>query len=447
MSIKLNKDLFNKTLKLVGLRFPSSITQSLIKKFHGYTFSRLHFKCVVDDSVNNNNGEAKPTHKILLLDEKFNNESLPQPLLDFLQILHEDIQFVQHEVNLDFSHFTTEQVLRQYIPPEIEQIPSSFETIGHIAHLNLKDELLPYKGVIGEVLLAKNPSLKTVVNKTGLIETEFRTFPMEVIAGVDSLDTEVKESGCIFRFNFAEVYWNSRLQMEHDRVIQMILKGSTVADVFAGIGPFAIPLAKKGCVVFANDLNPRSFHYLKENAAANKVQKNINCYNKDGREFIHFISKANQPIASSSSSSSKSQPGLLPVIQHYIMNLPALAVSFLDVFRELNLKHRPVIHCYGFTDAPDLHADILAQITQVLGKAPLNPQVYEVRDVSPKKRMMCVSFNLPDDLTPLSSSGNNDNSNNNNNNNNSENSDDTSKRKIDGSESSDSSNQEKKQKS
>ena len=44
-------------------------------------------------------------------------------------------------------------------------VPASFETVGHIAHLNLRDELLPHKYVIGRVLLDKNTKIKTVLNK------------------------------------------------------------------------------------------------------------------------------------------------------------------------------------------------------------------------------------------------------------------------------------------
>jgi tRNA G37 N-methylase Trm5 len=39
-------------------------------------------------------------------------------------------------------------VLREVLPPGTE-VPSSFETIGHVAHVNLRDEVLPYKKVIG----------------------------------------------------------------------------------------------------------------------------------------------------------------------------------------------------------------------------------------------------------------------------------------------------------
>ena len=36
------------------------------------------------------------------------------------------------------------------------------------------------------------------------------------------------------------------------------------------MGPFAVPAAKKGCFVWANDLNPQSYRYLLGNVQLNK---------------------------------------------------------------------------------------------------------------------------------------------------------------------------------
>lgn len=45
------------------------------------------------------------------------------------------------------------------------------------------------------------------------------------------------------------VYWNSRLEQEHKRLVDTFKPGQVVLDMMAGIGPFAIPAAQKGCMV------------------------------------------------------------------------------------------------------------------------------------------------------------------------------------------------------
>lgn len=137
--------------------------------------------------------------------------------------------------------------------------------------MNLRSQYLPYKYLIGQVILDKNPSVETVVNKLDTIDTVFRTFEMEVIAGEKRYMVEHRESDCIFRFDFSKVYWNSRLQGEHLRLISMFKPGEAVCDVMAGVGPFALPAGKRHLVVFANDLNGDSYASMQENIRINKV--------------------------------------------------------------------------------------------------------------------------------------------------------------------------------
>lgn len=108
----------------------------------------------------------------------------------------------------------------------------------------------------------------------------------EVLAGENDMVTEVKQYGSTFKLDYSLVYWNSRLEHEHIRLVSQFQAGEVICDMFAGIGPFAIPAAQKGCIVYANDLNPDSIHYLKINAETNKVDDRVCTYNTDAREFI-----------------------------------------------------------------------------------------------------------------------------------------------------------------
>jgi tRNA G37 N-methylase Trm5 len=68
--------------------------------------------------------------------------------------------------NLTYAHYPMDVVLKRLLPPEIVA-PVSFEVAGNIAHFNLRDEMLPFKELIGQVVRDKNPRIRTVVNKVG----------------------------------------------------------------------------------------------------------------------------------------------------------------------------------------------------------------------------------------------------------------------------------------
>ncbi|KAI8812777.1 Met-10+ like-protein-domain-containing protein [Cladochytrium replicatum] len=139
--------------------------------------------------------------------------------------------------------------------------------------------------------------IRTVVNKTDNIDHTFRFFKMELLAGENDMKTEVKEHGCIMKFNFSKVYRNSRLQVEDHRLVNMFKSGDLViSEVFAGVGPFALPAAKnKGCTVFANNLNPCSNQYLCLNIEIQKLGGKVIPFNLDGRHYIQkLLSKLNE---------------------------------------------------------------------------------------------------------------------------------------------------------
>ncbi|EPZ33493.1 tRNA transferase Trm5/Tyw2 domain-containing protein [Rozella allomycis CSF55] len=311
----------------------------------------------------------------------YNNKDekeFPESVLEQLRKNDIECNFIKSEVVIKFDNLTNDQALDMLLPSDIARV-KSFERIGHIgnviltskrAHLNLLPEHDLYKKEIGRLIIEKNPGIRTVVNKMDKIDTTFRFFAMELIAGEYDMLAKVKEENCIFEFDFSKVYWNSRLQHEHKRLVDTFKPG----DLFAGVGPFAIPAGKKECIVYANDLNPESFKYLQRNIKLNKF---VHCFNMDAKEFI----------AESTGYLTNSE------FDHYIMNLPASATSFLKEFNKLTFAKPPTIHCYLFAPKNSQDKEIVEESygKEITGEV----SVHQVRSVAPNKDMFCCSFRMP----------------------------------------------------
>ncbi|EQB45743.1 tRNA (guanine(37)-N1)-methyltransferase [Colletotrichum gloeosporioides] len=350
-----------------------------------------------------------------------------------------ELDVIPYELQLDYDYWSYLDVMTSILPEELHvEIPVGFNTAGHVAHLNLRDRYLPYKKIIAEVILDKNPKIRTVINKVDNVgdESEFRTFGYEVLSGPDDMNVEVKENDCVFQFDYSKVYWNSKLEPEHTRLIKMFQPGEVVADVMAGIGPFAVPAGKKGVFVFANDMNPESFKYLTAAVEKNKVSQYVRPYNMDGRKFIqeavHEVyaasTRGDAAIIKPKQSRSKPQnpppePKRIPVpptISHFVMNLPASAYTFVHHYKGIYAGHEKLFEPHTSTKLPMVHVhcfalksddevplnDILDRVHQELGVrfklGDADKQgemtIYDVRDVAPKKRMFCASFRIPPEV-------------------------------------------------
>ena len=417
-----------------ALIVPAKRTAELKKRLRGLLLQRPRTKDVYDvrpdelpaaaavaDGATDRDKQARLYRKLVLqkrLNESNNNnnnqkdDNVIQELLSSGGGCHPS----SFRIQTGYEDWGVERVLRRLLP--VKEIPTAFETVGTIAHVNLRDELLPYQYVVGKVLLDKNqPRIRTVVHKTGQIDTVYRTFGMKIIAGHDQEGwsrVSVKEEGCTFDLDFTQVYWNSRLAGEHQRLVQLILRNKynsgggdapeelVVADIMAGVGPFAVPLTapqRKGqrqqkhkeqqprVTVHANDLNPTSHRYLVLNGQQNKC-RGLRCYNTDGRAFVHRLQDDGVDF------------------HHAIMNLPASAPEFLDAFRGFCNKTLPTIHVHCFAPKDETaQRQAKQRCEQALGcPIPFFYPIHTVRNVAPTKNMLCVSFPLPEaarSLTPI----------------------------------------------
>ena len=416
-------------------------------------------------SLPNDTTDRTAERKALLLRLDIRQEDASTWSPQLLELVESSqVQLEPFDVDLEYDYWTYPEIISSILPPDLvnDELPQGFTMAGHIAHFNLRDQFLPYKNLIATVVLDKLPNVRTVINKVENVgaSNPYRTFDYEVLAGEDDMAVEMSEENCLFRFDYSKVYWNSRLNTEHARLVETFKPGEAVADVMAGVGPFAVPAGKKGCFVYANDLNPDSYTSLEDAIVRNKVLYLSSCvhlqlltlsnldqvteyvraYNTDGRDFIRSATDnllqttyrvdATPHVKVSRRSSvepQRNRPASPKFVQqprtfsHYILNLPASAITFLSAFVGLHKSRSgffaanpelrlPMIHVYCFNTKSDDNLkegkEICEEISRQLGYAMKlgvpgdretadEVQIFDVRDVAPLKRMFCASFRLP----------------------------------------------------
>ncbi|OGS55951.1 MAG: hypothetical protein A3K60_06360 [Euryarchaeota archaeon RBG_19FT_COMBO_56_21] len=230
------------------------------------------------------------------------------------------------------------------IPDELRPLlPSSYDSLGTIAIVKIADEVAPFAKQIGQAIIATQKSIKTVCQDAGVVD-QFRTRNVKVVAGEKTTETLHREYGMVFKIDVAKAFFSPRLATEREIVAKQVRPGEVVIDMFSGVGPFAIMIArtKQPKVVYAIDVNPDAISLLKENLVLNKVVS-VTPILGDARAEIASLEKADR----------------------IIMNLPHQASEFVaDAMRAL--KPAGVVHYYEIIEDSKLgeRLDMIANLAR-----------------------------------------------------------------------------------
>jgi len=233
-------------------------------------------------------------------------------------------------------HLKLADLLEDRLPPHLLAIvPRAIDFVGEVAVVEIPPELEGHKRLVGEAVLATHKRVRTVLAKSGAVGGPYRLREFEVIAGVGKTETVHKEHGCTYRVDLSKVYFSPRLSHEHDRVASQVREKETVVDMFAGVGPFSILIAKKcrNVRVYAIDLNPDAVHYLRKNIGVNRVETKVVPILGDAKRIVETMLKG--------------------VANRVIMNLPEKALEYVDVACEAIEAEGGIMHYYEFTSAPE----------------------------------------------------------------------------------------------
>jgi tRNA (guanine37-N1)-methyltransferase len=231
---------------------------------------------------------------------------------------------------------TLAEVLDKKLPPHLlASLPRALDVIGDIAIIEIPPELKPHEKLVGAAILETHKNVRTVLAKAGAVSGTYRLRDFDVIAGDPRTSTVHKEFGCRFQVDVAKTYFSPRLSHEHERVASFVQKGETVVDLFAGVGPFSVLIAKNNqdVKVYAVDVNPQAVELLKKNILLNRVHDRVVPLLGDARQVFHNK--------------------LSGVADRVIMNLPENAAEFIDVACKALKPEGGVVHFYSFVRLPD----------------------------------------------------------------------------------------------
>ncbi|NJE48586.1 class I SAM-dependent methyltransferase family protein [Thermococcus sp. 9N3] len=259
------------------------------------------------------------------------------------------------------------------VPDDVRPLlPSSFDIIGDIAVIELPEELMPYRRAIGEAILKVHRHIRAVFAKGSKVEGEYRVRELIHLAGEKRTETLHRENGIRLRLDVAKVYFSPRLATERMRIFKKAKSGEVVFDMFTGVGPYSILLARKAKLVFACDLNPWAVRYLEENIRLNKASNVV--------PILGDVRKVAGKLRA----------------DRVVMNLPKFADRFLKEAM-LSVRNGGVVHYYGFGPEEDLYSEHEARIKAVARELGFSVEFLErrkVRPYAPRQFNIAIDFRV-----------------------------------------------------
>jgi tRNA (guanine37-N1)-methyltransferase len=215
----------------------------------------------------------------------------------------------------------------QTMPGDLVDDPS-YERVGEVVVIDEDDTDRARR--VADAVVESDLPVDAVLNRASKVKGEERVRDWDVLAG-EGTETTHREYGCEYVVDLAEAFFSPRLATERHRVAEQVQSGERAFDMFAGVGPFVVPFAKRGATVVGVDVNADAIEYLRENARRNGVAERVTAVCGDVRDVA---------------------PDYEDWADRVVMNLPHSADEFLDTAVSL-AGDEAVIHYYDIQHEDD----------------------------------------------------------------------------------------------
>ena len=279
-----------------------------------------------------------------------------------LKIIIKDFEEYEKKIKTYKENLDIPKNLKKYLP-------TSYDIIGNIVLIKLPTELLEYKKNIGESILKSKKNIETICLVKS-IEGELRTRNMEIISGKKQTKTIHKEFGLEFFVDVKDTYFSPRLANERKRIASLVKRGETVVDMFTGVAPFAVMIAKysKAKTIYAVDKNKKAISLAQQNIKMNKVVDKITLFNDNSKNIGKILEKEKK------------------VADRIIMNLPFSAHKFFAYAIDI-ISENCIIHYYTIIKEDEIENAIkdLKKIAKIKNVKITSYNINKIKSYSPRE--------------------------------------------------------------
>jgi tRNA (guanine37-N1)-methyltransferase len=257
-----------------------------------------------------------------------------------------------------------------------DRLSTGVDVVGDIAIVRLDGFSSGEKRKLARALLDEMKNVKVVMEQQGGIQGEYRLRKLRHLAGEERTLTSHRENGCTFRVDVARCYFSPRLSTERLRVAEEVKPGERVLNMFAGVGPFSILVAKRaGARVTSCELNGYAAELHEQNNRLNKVEGLVTVIRADAEDLPAIVKTK---------------------FARVIMPLPSDAKRYLPTALRL-AKKGAMIHYYRHLlgeNEEEAAASLREELSVLLPRG-TNYRVRRVRDVGPRWVEMSAEIRVP----------------------------------------------------
>ncbi len=259
--------------------------------------------------------------------------------------------------------------------PRNIKLSDRFDLLGNIAIID-SDGTKQRENRLARHILETHKMVKTVLAKASAVKGRYRKRDFRYISGERNFVATYKENGCTFVFDVRKTFFSNRLSFERNRISTLVKDRENVIVMFAGIGPFAIEIAKrrKNANIVAIEMNRFAYKYMMENIKLNKVcniEPVLGDVKKISNKYKNFADRVIAPM-------------------------PTAGLSFLNYFIIASRK-KATIHLYTFCDRDNGIRESKRIIMNHAKKKNYKARILKIREVrkySARDIEICIDLSI-----------------------------------------------------